>query len=106
MVLLALAGDPAEPGETDHVAGCAGCRTELESLRHIAGLGAEAPGLSDLPAPPERIWQAIETGIVRRPGKKRRRPALVLVAVVVAVLLIAGGAVLDRFTGADRTGEV
>ncbi|MEU4242499.1 anti-sigma factor [Actinoplanes sp. NPDC026619] len=102
LVLLALSELP-DPGEADHLADCTGCRHDLESLRHVAELGAQGQDLGRLPAPPERIWQGIEAGIapataapaaVSRPRPRRLGR---LVAVAAAVVLAVGGAVvIDR----------
>ncbi|GAA2624646.1 anti-sigma factor [Paractinoplanes durhamensis] len=95
LVLLALS-EPQEPADADHLAECAGCRHDLESLRHVAELGAEGPDLGSLPAPPERIWQRIEAGIA--PAETRvvrpRRSRWLLPALAAAVLAVAGTVVV------------
>lgn len=59
LVFLALGEAEADSGETDHLGSCPRCRSELDTLRHVAGLGTETQALADLPEPPEHIWQAI-----------------------------------------------
>ncbi|SBT52913.1 anti-sigma factor [Micromonospora auratinigra] len=59
LVFLALGESEAEGGESTHLADCVPCRSELETLQHVAGLGADTQGLADLPAPPEHLWQGI-----------------------------------------------
>ncbi|MEV4769960.1 anti-sigma factor domain-containing protein [Micromonospora humida] len=59
LVFLALGESEADHGETDHLGGCVTCRRELESLRHVAGLGAGTQGLHDLPDPPAHLWAGI-----------------------------------------------
>ncbi|MCI4064645.1 anti-sigma factor [Micromonospora sp. R77] len=59
LVFLALGESGAEDGEAAHLEGCDHCRTELENLQHVAGIGAETQGLGDLPEPPEHVWQGI-----------------------------------------------
>ena len=119
LVLLALSDDAEDPGESVHLAECAGCRHDLDALRNVADLGAEGQDLQDLPAPPDRIWRAIEADIAagpagsnpapvtvlaeRRERAARRRPRLLLpvvAAAAAAVIAVAGtviaGRVLDR----------
>ncbi|MEU4624875.1 anti-sigma factor [Actinoplanes sp. NPDC023801] len=119
LVLLALSEESEELTESDHLAHCAGCRYDLASLRGVADLGAESQDMRDLPAPPERIWHAIEAGVARtgtsvvtatpvtdlaeRRGRaSRRRPsrwAPMLAAAAAAVLAVAGTVAVDRFAG-------
>ncbi|MEV4820708.1 anti-sigma factor [Micromonospora sp. NPDC049274] len=63
LVFLALGESDADDGESTHLDTCAHCRTELTSLRQVAGLGVETQGLGDLPDPPEHIWQGIAAEI-------------------------------------------
>ncbi|GAA2513841.1 anti-sigma factor [Winogradskya humida] len=120
LVLLALSEDRGEPGESMHLAVCAGCRSDLESLHHVATLAAEGKSLGEQPAPPDRVWQAIEAQIAQpdrpvripdQPGGNlgyqravRRRPrrllAPVLAAAAAAVLAVAGTLTVTRT--ADR----
>lgn len=59
LVFLALGESEAEGGEATHLDTCAHCHAELETLQHVAGLGAGTQGLGDLPDPPEHVWQGI-----------------------------------------------
>lgn len=115
LVLFALSEEAEEPGESGHLAQCAVCRHELDTLRTVAGLGAESQELRDLPPPPERIWERIEAGIAApepapapvvdlaaRPAHRRRRTPRwltpVIAAAAAAVLAVAGTVAVDRFT--------
>ncbi|WP_067501273.1 anti-sigma factor [Actinoplanes sp. TFC3] len=111
LVLLALSEQTAESDETGHLQRCEPCRDELDTLRTVAGLGAESQGLSNLPAPPEHLWQRIEAGIAApvtpvadvtpRPERnsRPRRPWLapVLAAAAAAVLAVVGTVTVDRY---------
>lgn len=59
LVFLALGESEAADGEATHLDTCEHCRGELETLQHVAGLGAGTQGLTDLPDPPEHVWQGI-----------------------------------------------
>jgi hypothetical protein len=59
LVILALGEHTADADESDHLTDCDGCRTEIDDLRHVAGLSAETQDLRDLPPPPDRVWQGI-----------------------------------------------
>ncbi|MCO1615276.1 anti-sigma factor [Micromonospora sp. CPM1] len=59
LVFLALGESEAADGEATHLDTCDHCRGEMESLQHVAGLGAGTQGLANLPDPPEHIWQGI-----------------------------------------------
>ncbi|MFG1778564.1 anti-sigma factor [Micromonospora sp. NPDC049048] len=59
LVFLALGETEADAGESTHLESCTHCRTEMDTLQHVAGLGAGAQGLHDLPDPPEHVWQGI-----------------------------------------------
>ncbi|MBO4204925.1 anti-sigma factor [Micromonospora echinofusca] len=63
LVFLALGELTAAADDTRHLDSCVACRDEFESLRHVAGLGADTQGLTDLPAPPEHVWQNITAEI-------------------------------------------
>ena len=114
LVLLALSEEQQELSESDHLAQCAGCRHDLDSLREVADIGTETEDVRELPAPPESVWRAIEAGIAtpvapvtdlaerrtRHPQARRRWLAPVLSAAAAAVLAVAGTVValgvLDR----------
>jgi hypothetical protein len=99
LVLLALSEEPADTDESVHLAGCAGCRAELDELRHVATLGAETQDLRDLPPPPPRVWAGIAAATApparRRPRRRWAMP--VLAAAAAAVLGIAGTVAVDRW---------
>ncbi|MGV9211644.1 anti-sigma factor [Micromonospora sp. RB23] len=78
LVFLALGESEADDGERTHLDTCAHCRTELTTLRQVAGLGAETQGLGDLPDPPEHIWQGIEAQIRAAEGSAVHAPVGVL----------------------------
>ena len=59
-----LAGAAADAAETDHVNDCALCRDELDSLRGVAELARQTQDLTELPAPPERVWHGIAAATV------------------------------------------
>ncbi|GIE29408.1 hypothetical protein Ait01nite_024530 [Actinoplanes italicus] len=115
LVLLALSEESEELTESDHLERCAGCRHDIASLREVAELGAESQELRDLPAPPERVWDAIEAGVARtakpavtapvvsladhRHRRPRRRWAPLVAAAAAAVLAVAGTVAFDRFAG-------
>ncbi|GAB3848715.1 hypothetical protein GCM10029963_32010 [Micromonospora andamanensis] len=63
LVFLALGESEVDTSDRTHLDACPHCRAELESLRHVAGLGAATQGLRDLPDPPEHLWQGIMTEI-------------------------------------------
>ncbi|QLQ39676.1 anti-sigma factor [Micromonospora robiginosa] len=79
LVFLALGESEAADGESTHLATCAHCRGELETLQHVAGLGAGTQGLTELPDPPEHVWQGIMAEIraaEELPTLNGRRPPL------------------------------
>ena len=121
LVLLALS-EQTEPGEGDHLAECPVCRHDLETMRDVAALAADGQDLTDLPQPPERIWQAIEADIhaaapaatpapvsdlaERRERAKRRRSRWLIplvAAAAAAVAAVVGTVAVDRW--ADRSNE-
>ncbi|MBM2615096.1 anti-sigma factor [Actinoplanes sp. LDG1-06] len=111
LVLLALSDEPRDPGESEHLAGCADCRHELDAFRGVAGLGSEAQDLRDLPPPPEHVWRAIEAGIVSpvRARTRRRRPRWVTTAVIAAaaaVVAVAGTVVVERVVDRSAAEQV
>lgn len=59
LVFLALGESEADTGEHHHLDTCGQCRDELDTLRHLAGLGAETQALRDLPEPPAHVWEAV-----------------------------------------------
>jgi anti-sigma-K factor RskA len=76
LVILALGEGGQDAAESDHLAGCAGCRTEMEAFQHVAALSAETQGLHDLPPPPDRVWQSIAAEVAQaRPTQARPSPA-------------------------------
>ena len=58
LTLLAL-GESVDDQTSAHLAHCATCRAELDSLRAVVGLGREAPHEAESALPPERVWDAI-----------------------------------------------
>ncbi|BCJ58091.1 anti-sigma factor [Micromonospora endophytica] len=63
LVFLALGESAADDSDRTHLDACPPCRDELDSLRHVAGLGAATQDLRDLPDPPEHLWQGITAEI-------------------------------------------
>jgi hypothetical protein len=108
LVLLALSDADADGTETDHLTSCAACRGEVESLQHVAELGAETQGLIGLPPPPESVWQGIQDQLhnpaavrptaAATPKPRRRWLAPVLSAVAAAVLAVAGTVTVIQLT--------
>ncbi|WP_434743120.1 anti-sigma factor [Micromonospora sp. SH-82] len=80
LVFLALGESEADTDEATHLDTCAPCRGEVESLRHVAGLGTSTRSLRELPAPPEALWQGILADVREAEatpagaGSVRRRP--------------------------------
>ena len=118
LVMLALSESTAADDEAVHLADCAGCRTEIDALKHVAGLGAETRSLRDLPPPPDRVWAGIAADVAhagpaghaplrlpaaetptrrtRRPRTARRWPVAVLSAAAAAVLAVVGTVAVTR----------
>lgn len=110
LVLLALSEEHEDAIESEHLAHCAGCRLDLDSLRTVAELGAEGHELRDLPPPPEQVWHGIEAAIARpappvtdladrraRARPRRSRWVVPLItAAAAAVLAVAGTVAIDR----------
>ncbi|MFB9234181.1 anti-sigma factor domain-containing protein [Plantactinospora siamensis] len=69
LVFLALGEIEPDEADTGHLAACARCRSEYESLREVAGLGAETQDLGRLPAPPEHIWEGIRLAVAAAEGQ-------------------------------------
>ncbi|MEV0126852.1 anti-sigma factor [Dactylosporangium sp. NPDC050688] len=59
LVLLALGDGTLDQHETGHLDACGQCRTEMDELRDVAGLGRQTQRLRELPPPPEHVWQRI-----------------------------------------------
>jgi anti-sigma-K factor RskA len=111
LVLLALSEESPGPGDRAHLDGCAACRDDLAALSDVAGLGAQSQELYDLPAPPERVWDAIEAQILPRVAtpvrrSRRRWAAPVLAAAMAAVVAVAGTVAVERLVRRDPAGAV
>ena len=78
LVILALGESTEDAAESDHLAGCTDCRTEIDAMRHVAALSAETQDLRELPPPPDRVWQAI-TAAVAAPPPAQAAPSLTAV---------------------------
>lgn len=99
---LGLLGGATARAVEEHLAGCAGCRTEFASLRATVLALEQVPPEMFLDGPPDsdlvvrRAARAVraEAGGPRR----RRRFAAVAAAVAVGVALLGGGALLGRGT--------
>ena len=102
LVVLAFSDSTAADDEAVHLAECAGCRAEIDTLKHVADLGAETQDLHDLPPPPEKVWAGIAAEVARAESspapvvdlaeareKRRRRPRWLAPAVAAAAA--AGG---------------
>jgi hypothetical protein len=59
LTLLALGDEPVDAEVADHLASCASCREEYESLREIVDHGRRTDAARDLLAPPPRVWDEI-----------------------------------------------
>ncbi|WFE27202.1 anti-sigma factor [Solwaraspora sp. WMMD791] len=59
LVFLALGETEADAGESGHLSDCPRCRTELETIRYVGQIGAEAQDLADLPEPADHVWRRI-----------------------------------------------
>jgi anti-sigma-K factor RskA len=110
LALLALSESSADPGESTHLADCAACRHDLDALQHVVQLATDGDDLRDLPAPPPRVWQAIQADVARlsespaidtvggrngNTSRRRQRPerrwrAPVLSAAAAAIIGVAG----------------
>ncbi|WP_439658482.1 anti-sigma factor [Lentzea sp. HUAS TT2] len=106
LTLMALGEPVTDESTVEHVRSCAVCRTELVSLREIAGVGRETRSERDLPVPSEDVWLRIaeETGqksapVAVLPSRRARgwRP-LLAVAAVAAIAGSAGTILVDRVT--------
>ena len=119
LVTLAFSDSTAADDEAVHLAECAGCRAEIDALKHVVDLGAETQDLRDLPPPPDRVWAGIAAEVARaepapvvdlsEARRRRRRPRWVspaLTAAAAAVLAIAGTVAVDRWTDRPATPDV
>ena len=60
LALLALGEQAGTSADREHVAGCAECRAEVESLARAVDVGRSADAGDDtLLTPPDRVWEAI-----------------------------------------------
>jgi anti-sigma-K factor RskA len=59
LVLLALGEDALDQHETGHLDACESCHGEMVALREVADVGRQTRRVSDLPPPPEHVWQRI-----------------------------------------------
>nr|WP_205808647.1 anti-sigma factor [Micromonospora sp. HNM0581] len=81
LVFLALGESEVDNADRTHLDACPYCRAELDGLRHVAGLGAAAREIRDLPDPPGHLWQGIMAEITAaeelpRLAAGRQRPDL------------------------------
>jgi hypothetical protein len=61
LALLALGEQAGTAAEREHVAGCADCRAELESLARAVDIGRNTVAGDTLLIPHDRVWEAIRT---------------------------------------------
>jgi anti-sigma-K factor RskA len=109
--------EEARPPVEEHVASCALCAAEVESLKRILARAAELPKSID---PPADAWSNIQSAIgrdesavrgvgsVSRLGISQRRYVLAAAAILVAVLSSAGTALYmnGHYSGARNGGAV
>jgi anti-sigma-K factor RskA len=109
--------EEARPAVEEHVATCALCASEVESLRQILARAAELPKSID---PPTDAWSNIRSAIARdastgrtnnrisRLGIWRHRYVLVAATILVAVLSSAGTALYmnAHYSGARSGGAI
>ena len=109
--------EEARPSVEEHVAACALCNAEVESLKQILARAAELPKSID---PPADAWSNIRSAIgrdesavranipVSRSGIWQRRYVLAAAAILVAVLSSAGTALYMKghYSGARSSGAV
>jgi hypothetical protein len=103
LVLLALGEADQDPSA--HLASCELCRAEVADLRTVAGLGRESQDLTQLPAPPERVWAGITEGLglpvpMEKPPK---RPTWALTVVAAALAAVVGIVVTFSLVRAPHT---
>ncbi|MFI5907110.1 anti-sigma factor [Dactylosporangium sp. NPDC051541] len=75
LVLLALGEETLDQLETGHLDTCEQCRTDMDSLRNVAGLARQTSRLRALPPPPEHVWQRIRTELAAS-GRDTPPPAV------------------------------
>jgi anti-sigma-K factor RskA len=109
--------DQARPAVEDHVATCALCSAEVESLKRILTRAAELPKSID---PPTDVWLNIRSAISRdesalkagnpvsRSGIRQRRYVLAAAAILIAVLSSAGTILYMKalYSGTSSSGAV
>jgi hypothetical protein len=86
-----------------HLAECAECRAEVDSLRETGGMLAEAVAVAPPPALRDKVMAGIgtvrplppETGVAPARPRRRFRPAL-LVAAAAAVIAVGAGVVVAQ----------
>jgi hypothetical protein len=125
LVLAALPAEDPDPEVDAHLAGCALCRSYVDSLRRTVELARDGGDTADDgQGPPERVWRAItaelgdpdrldlgppdpapvDTGLLHR---ARRRTVALVAAVVVALALAGlGGYLAGRVTDGPGDGSV
>lgn len=59
LALVALGEPLTDPRIIDHLAQCAPCRDEIETLRSTVSVARSSIGEAELLAPPARVWQAV-----------------------------------------------
>lgn len=106
--LAALVAGDGSDGDRAHAAACASCAVRLASFEELAGALRAAGPVSDLEAPPARVWDAItaELGMDSGAGRASRGAAwkpwqYLSVAASVAVLTVAGGFAFGLFGGSS-----
>jgi len=107
--LAALALDPAidDPRKDEHLAQCARCRNELETLRDVTARARRSGRSEPLPYPPEGVWDNVvreltasgELGLQPVRSASRWQPWALAAALVFAAVLAA--AALLPLTGSE-----
>lgn len=97
LALLALGEHAGGSIERDHLAGCAQCRSELETLTHAAQVGRSTIDAGDILEPHPRVWSAI-TAELASPAPvvaiaPRRFWMPIAAAAAVAAVLVGAGTV-------------
>ncbi|WCN82686.1 anti-sigma factor [Micromonospora sp. LH3U1] len=109
LVFLALGESEADNGESTHLGTCAHCRLELATLQRVAGLGAETQGLTDLPDPPEHVWQGIAAQVRAAealPSLTETRRQQVPEQISTATAVRAPGTTVESTTGTTAESSV